>query len=342
MSPRSYFVFTPLLNDAAVGTLEFRTVLEQVRRKNSGVSFLQGWADDVNFAEKTVTVEPSALDPDVGHALTGERKGNQSIQPAGHTVPTFKVSYDKLVIAVGCYSQTFGTKGVKENAMFLKDVGDARKIRKRILALFEMAVLPTTNEKVRNDLLHFAIVGGGPTGMEFAAQLCDLVDQDLRKLYPGLTDYVRISLYDVAPKVLPMFDATLTDYAVRNYKRQGVEIKTSHHVEELRQGFPNEGPDHPDHRRKGGVLTLRTKEEGDIAIGMCVWSTGNMMNPFVRKALHTVHKYPAKSAEITIGETELADQKQWIIERDAKTGSILSTTIFVCRSKHNTKTAKLL
>lgn len=325
MSPRSYFVFTPLLNDAAVGTLEFRTTLEPVRRKNSGVSFLQGWADDVNLAEKTVTVEPSALDPDVGHALTGERKGNQSIfQPAGRKVPTFKISYDKLIIAVGCYSQTFGTKGVKENALFLKDVGDARKIRKRILALFEMAVLPTTSEKVKKDLLHFAIVGGGPTGMEFAAQLYDLIHEDMRKLYPGLTDFVRISLYDVAPKVLPMFDATLSDYAITNYRRQGIKIKTSHHVEELRQGFPNEDPSqHPEHRIKGGVQTLRTREEGDIGIGMCVWSTGNMMNPFVRKALDTVHEYPTRSATITTGEPKLAEQKQWLIERDPKTGSIL-------------------
>lgn len=298
-------------------------MLEPVRRKKSGVSFLQGWADDVDFAEKTVTVEPSALDPDVGHALTGERKGNQSIQPAGQKVPTFKVSYDKLVIAVGCYSQTFGTKGVRENAFFLKDVGDARRIRKRILEIFEMAVLPTMTDKVRNDLLHFAIVGGGPTGIEFAAQICDLIHQDMRKLYPGLTDSVRISLYDVAPKVLPMFDATLSDYAVRNYKRQGVNIKTSHHVEELRHGFPNEGPNHPEHKTKGGVYTLRTKEEGDIGIGMCVWSTGNMMNPFVRKALDTVHEFPIHSAEITTGSPRLADQKHWIIERDAKTGSII-------------------
>jgi NADH dehydrogenase FAD-containing subunit len=287
------------------------------------VSFLQGWADDVNFAEKTVTVEPSALDPDVGHALTGERQGNQSIQPEGHSVPTFKVSYDKLIIAVGCYSQTFGTKGVRENALFLKDVGDARRIRRRILELFEMAVLPTTSEKVRDHLLHFAVVGGGPTGMEFAAQLCDLVHQDLSKLYPGLTDYVRISLYDVAPKVLPMFDASLADYAVKSYKRQGIEIKTSHHVEELRKGLPNDDYDHPERQMKGGVYTLRTKEEGDIGIGMCVWSTGNMMNPFVRKALDRLHEYPSQSAEITTGEARRADQKQWIIERDAKTGSIL-------------------
>lgn len=43
------------------------------------------------------------------------------------------MGYDKLVVSVGCYSQTFGIEGVRENALFLKDVGDARKIRKRIL-----------------------------------------------------------------------------------------------------------------------------------------------------------------------------------------------------------------
>jgi NADH dehydrogenase FAD-containing subunit len=45
----------------------------------------------------------------------------------------FELNYDKLVVAVGCYSHTFGTPGVRENALFLKDVVDARKIRKRIL-----------------------------------------------------------------------------------------------------------------------------------------------------------------------------------------------------------------
>jgi hypothetical protein len=45
----------------------------------------------------------------------------------------FNLDYDKLVVAVGCYSQTFNTPGVRENALFLKDVSDAIKIRKRIL-----------------------------------------------------------------------------------------------------------------------------------------------------------------------------------------------------------------
>merc|ERR1719359_2279146 len=97
--------------------------------------------------------------------------------------------------------------------------------------------------------------------------------------------YIRISLYDVAPKVLPMFDASLADYAVKQYQRQNIDIKTSHHVEELRKGFPNdeEARENQDRQPKGRVYTIRTKEEGDVGIGMCVWSTGNMNNPFVAR-----------------------------------------------------------
>ncbi|KIW16363.1 hypothetical protein PV08_06414 [Exophiala spinifera] len=341
VSPRSYFVFTPLLNDTAVGTLESRNVLESVRGRRSSVEYVQAWADDLDFSNKTVTVEPSVLDPDVGHALTGPREPNEQKTEVGffresdkavrlggtgkHPVPTFPIAYDKLVIAVGAYSQTFGTPGVRENAYFQKDVGDARAIRKRILELFELARLPNIPEETKRCLLHFAIVGGGPTGMEFAACLSDLIRQDLSKIHPGLMKYIRISLYDVAPKVLPMFDAALADYAVKQYQRQNIEIKTSHHVEELRRGFPNdeEARKNQDKQPKGRVYTIRTKEEGDVGIGMCVWSTGNMNNPMVAKALHNVRKYPVSSAVMTEGQMENPTEQQWMITRDPKTGVLL-------------------
>lgn len=341
ISPRSYFVFTPLLNDSSVGTLEIRNVMEAVRRRNSPVEYLQGWADDVDFANKTVSVEPSVLDPNVGHALTGPRAPNnqqtnvgffrenpENIQLGGtgeHKVPTFKVNYDKLIIAVGTYSQTFGTKGVRENAMFQKDVGDAMAIRRRILELFELARFPFISEETKRYLLHFAIVGGGPTGMELAACMSDLFRQDISKIHPQLMKYVRISLYDVAPKVLPMFDATLADYAVKQYKRQNIDIKTSHHVEELRRGFPNDedARANQDKQPKGRVYTIRTKEEGDVGIGMCVWSTGNMSNPFVARALDHVRRYPTDSAAITQGDIENPLEQKWKIQRDPRTGVIL-------------------
>ena len=349
VSPRSYFVFTPLLNDSAVGTLEFRNVLESIRKRNTKTEFLQGWADDVNFADKQITVEPSVLDQTAGNALVGgastpqekaekalasEDRGKAVFQMGGsgqiggtgpQKVITFPVKYDKLVIAVGCYSQTFGTPGVKENALFLKDVNDARRIRRRILDLFELAKLPFLPDTTRRHLLHFAIVGGGPTGMEFAACLHDLINHDLAKIYPELMKFVRISLYDVAPKVLPMFDKSLADYAVKQYQRDNIEIKTSHHVERLRKGFPNdpEAQNDQDSQVRHRVYTIRTQEEGDVGIGLCVWSTGNMQNPFVAKALNHVRRYPSNSASIIKGEVSDPMKRQWMIQRDPKTGLIL-------------------
>lgn len=317
-------------------------MLESVRRRSSKIDYLQGWADDIDFASKTVTVEPNVLDQTIGQALVGPREETVHVpaerfnlggkaQPGGtgpRQVPTFPMSYDKLIIAVGCYSQTFNTPGVRENALFLKDVNDARRIRRRILDLFELCKLPFIPDETKRCLLHFAIVGGGPTGMEFAASLSDLLEQDLSRIYPDQMQYVRITLYDVAPKVLPMFDKSLADYAVRQYKRHNVEIKTSHQVLQLRKGMPNDpiARSNQESQAKHRVYTIETKQEGDVGIGMCVWSTGNMSNPFVSKALDSVRKFPTASASI-LGDDSSdkcdPDQHQWVIQRDPKTGLIL-------------------
>jgi NADH dehydrogenase FAD-containing subunit len=176
VSPRSYFVFTPLLASTSVGTLEFRTAVEPVRSTRTKADYFQGWADSVDFANKKITVEEAVDDPHLGMALTGNR--HDKLAPESTVTKSitsnnkgrvFDLSYDKLVIAVGCYSQTFDIPGARQHALFLKDIGDARKIRRRILACFERASLPTTSTALKYHLLNFAIVGGGPTGIEFAA-----------------------------------------------------------------------------------------------------------------------------------------------------------------------------
>ena len=82
----------------------------------------------MSFSEKRLTIEESISDPK-SHSLTG-KEGEGEEKKKGKL---FDLTYDKLVVAVGCYSQTFNTPGVRENALFLKDVVDARKIRKRLL-----------------------------------------------------------------------------------------------------------------------------------------------------------------------------------------------------------------
>ncbi|KZF24722.1 FAD/NAD(P)-binding domain-containing protein [Xylona heveae TC161] len=326
VSPRSYFVFTPLLASTSVGTLEFRTALESVRSQQTNVEFLQGWADDICLDKKSIVVEESVADQSQGLALTGDR---QKVHEDPEKVKAIKASkgglfdlhYDKLIIAVGCYSQTFGIKGVKENAFFLKDVGDARRIRRRILECFETASLPTTSDKMRRQLLNFAVVGGGPTGIEFSAELHDLIKEDLAKLYPTLIDEFRITVYDVAPKVLSMFDENLGKYAMNHFHREGINIRTSHHPEELRLGVPQADQDDPSIRDKEGVYTLRTTEEGEVGVGMCVWSTGLMPNPFIQKTMSKVRRFPSPTARI---EGRYWERDEWYMKQDGRTKGVFT------------------
>ncbi|KAK3942950.1 pyridine nucleotide-disulfide oxidoreductase-domain-containing protein [Diplogelasinospora grovesii] len=308
ISPRSYFVFTPLLASTAVGTLEFRAVLEPIRRLRGGVRFHQGWADDVDFSRKTVSVEANVFDDLASRTIVlPPSPPGKAVRPHGAPVKgeIFEVPYDKLVVAVGAYSQTFGIEGVRQHAHFLRDIGDARKIRSRVLSLFEQCTYPggSSDGKVaegttkplsdddKRHLLHFAIVGGGPTGIEFAAELHDLIHEDLARIYPDLLKFVRITVYDIAPKVLPMFDQTLAKYAMDTFARQGIQVKTEHHIQRVRLADGDLGTEH------GGLL-IKIKEAGDkeIGAGMVVWSTGLMQNPFIETMV--AKRFPVKDGVI--------------------------------------------
>lgn len=124
----------------------------------------------------------------------------------------------------------------------------------------------------------------------------------MAKLYPALMTFCNINVYDVAPNVLSMFDSKLGDFAVNHLRREGVNVKTSHHIEELRRGPPKHvleklGASASD--LESASFTLKTKEEGEVGVGMCVWSTGLMMNPFVQdKLTGAVKKHPKTGALI--------------------------------------------
>lgn len=330
VSPRSYFVFTPLLASTAVGTLEFRNALEPIRSLRRPSEFFQAWADSVDFRSKTLTVEDAVQDPRQGLAPTGDRHEDQSGEQRAQEKSIEKrkgqlieMGWDKLVIAVGCYTQTFGTPGVKENSFFLKDVGDARKIRNRMLACFELAALPTTSEEMKRALLHFAVVGGGPTGIEFSAELHDIIKEDLARHYPELAEYHKITVYDVAPTVLSMFDEKLTKYATETFQRENIEILTSHHVEELRPGAPEWMKEKGDVKDEASCYTIKLKEQGEVPIGMCVWSTGLMMNPFVQKALSGSFRLPSDDSAQVL-EASKEDDAVWKVKKHPKSGGIIT------------------
>lgn len=180
----------------------------------------------------------------------------------------YDVKFDKLVIATGCRSASFNTPGVKEYAHFLKDVREARAIRFRLLQCLELASEPGLSPEEQAKLLSFRVVGGGPTGVEFAAELHDFVTQDVYRLYPALKGKITITLYNLSPGILQSFDASLRAYAERKFQRAGVTVRGNSKIGAV-------GPDWIEVTPTDGGKVER------VPYGLLVWSTGLQANEFI-------------------------------------------------------------
>ncbi|KAI8635252.1 pyridine nucleotide-disulfide oxidoreductase-domain-containing protein [Xylariaceae sp. FL1651] len=245
ISPKNYFLFTPMLPSATVGTLEFRSLVEPIRRILSKVNghYLRATAEDVEFSHKLVEVS--------------------QVDAQGKEV-RFYVPYDKLVIAVGSVTNTHGVQGL-ENCHFLKDINDARRIRNHVMRNLELACLPTTDDSERRRLLSFVVSGGGPTGVEFAAELFDLLNEDLTKRFPRLLrNEISVHIIQSRSHILNTYDEVLSKYAEERFARDQVDVLTNSRVKEVK-------PDKIIFTQKCEDGSVITKE---LPMGFCLWSTG--------------------------------------------------------------------
>ncbi|HKI86714.1 MAG TPA: FAD-dependent oxidoreductase, partial [Thermoanaerobaculia bacterium] len=129
ISPRNYFLFTPLLPSAATGTVELRSILEPARRRLSGVRLIEAQAVRVDWREHEVHCRAEVEEE------------------------TFPVHYDRLVVAVGSRTADYGVEGVAEHALPLASIEDARRIRVAVLRQLAMADLPgLANEEIQERL----------------------------------------------------------------------------------------------------------------------------------------------------------------------------------------------
>ncbi|KAL0319551.1 UNVERIFIED_CONTAM: External alternative NAD(P)H-ubiquinone oxidoreductase B1, mitochondrial [Sesamum radiatum] len=187
VSPRNYFAFTPLLPSVTCGTVEARSIVEPVRniikKRNGEIKFWEAECLKIDPVKKSVVCRSN-----IDENLAGNNE--------------FSLEYDYLVIAIGAKVNTFNTPGVMEHCHFLKEVEDAQRIRRAVIDCFEKAVLPGLTEEERRTNLHFVIVGGGPTGVEFAAELHDFVHEDLVNVYPSVKDLVRITVIQSGDHIL--------------------------------------------------------------------------------------------------------------------------------------------
>ena len=134
------------------------------------------------------------------------------------------ITYDYLIIATGSETSFFGIPGAAEYAFPLKTLEDSIRLRNNILYCFEKAILEE-NPEYRRRLLTFTIVGGGPTGIEIAGALIELVRGPVKKDFTDLgPNEVRIILIEATDNLLPGFPECCRDYSNSRLRQMGVEI----------------------------------------------------------------------------------------------------------------------
>lgn len=195
---RNYHLFQPLLYQVATAALSPADIAWPIRsilssQKNARV--LMGEVSGIDLAARQV--------------LLGKRK----------------IGFDYLILATGAREHYFGHDTWAAHAPGLKTLADATSIRRQILTAFEHAEAEEdASERAR--LLTFAVIGGGPTGVELAGAIAELAKKALARDFHAIDPTAaRVVLIEAGPRLLPAFPATLSDYTERVLRRLGVEIK---------------------------------------------------------------------------------------------------------------------
>lgn len=217
-------------------------------------------------AAKYYEAEATSIDPD-----RKVIKVTDSSEIKGATSET-EIPYDMLVVGVGAENATFGIPGVREHSCFLKEINDAQRIRKKIMDCVETAAFKGQSAEEVNRLMHMVVVGGGPTGVEFAGELQDFFEEDIKKLVPDISPRFKVTLIEALPNVLPSFSKQLIDYTENTLREEKIDIKTKTMVKKVTDTTVEAEISHPD----------GTRERVVIPYGLLVWATGNAVRPIVK------------------------------------------------------------
>ena len=200
----NYHLFTPLLYQVASALLDPGEIARPVRqliRPLGNADFRQASITGVDFDSRLLITDHEPI------------------------------HYDYLVLATGAQSDYFGNQLIAQHTMGLKELDEGLAIRNRILSQFE-ASRWTDDADQRHMMLSFVVVGGGPTGVEMAGAISELIRLVLRKDYRDLdTNEVRVVLIEAAPHVLAAFAPSLREAARKSLGRKGIEVRLNTKVD---------------------------------------------------------------------------------------------------------------
>ncbi|KAL3915218.1 MAG: hypothetical protein SGARI_008231, partial [Bacillariaceae sp.] len=260
-------------------TFHFSFSILQINRK---ANFLEAFATEVDVTNRRLTCESVICD------------GNSC------DIEEFEVEYDRLVVTIGAQTNTFGIPGVREYCNFLKQVEDARRIRTAIVNCFERANLPGLSDEDREKNLTFAVIGAGPTGIEFAAELRDFVEQDGPKYYPNLLKHVRIKVIEASSTVLAPFDQSLQEEAIAQMKRQ-VRIKDPEVSRLLPERFELVELMLESSVKEVTEKTIQLNNGNSIDYGLAVWAAGNGPLPLTLQLVEKLGEEQQSEQDIARG-----------------------------------------
>ena len=236
VSRENVMLFTPLLPEAASGTLEPRHVVVPLRMMCPRSELILGGLANLDTAERHATVDTHGGSLEIG--------------------------YERLVVALGAVSRALPIPGLVEHGYGFKDLADAIALRNHVLREVEAADAETDEADARRHLT-FVFVGAGYAGVEALAELSDLV-RDALRFYPRLQKVPsRWVLVDAAPSILPEIPTRLGEYAAKELRRRGVDIRVSTTLETV----------------DAGGATLSDGEQ--IETHTLVWTAGVRANPLL-------------------------------------------------------------
>eukprot|EP00915_Cephaloidophora_sp_WS-2016_P008685 GHVH01012110.1.p1 GENE.GHVH01012110.1~~GHVH01012110.1.p1 ORF type:complete len:529 (+),score=85.56 GHVH01012110.1:41-1627(+) len=191
VSPERHFTCNPLFPSVVGGAIHEECARLDINKFIKGVQFICDSASAVDPHRKVVALS----------------NGDE-------------VAYDNLIYAVGTTNNTFGIPGVSEFCFFLKDWEDAKLLHGHVFRVLEDAKmrLPMKSDDEIRKMTHFAIIGGGATGTEVAAELVDCVNSD----FPELKPYVNVTLIEMIDRLLPMYSNRTSEVTLNNLKASGL------------------------------------------------------------------------------------------------------------------------
>jgi NADH dehydrogenase len=238
ISRENFSVFTPMLPEVSSGNLETRHIVTPVRAQLRRTNFVLGDVRGVDLEARSVEVE---------HPLDG-------------TVRT--IEYDHVVFALGAVTSTFNLPGIAERSLPLKTLEDAERLRNHAIAMLELADV-ATDPALRKQLLTFAFVGGGFTGVEAAGEMVDFFKSIVRFYRTVERREIEIVLIEAGRKLLPELQAGMGEYSARALERRGVRVLLNAPVAGAGEGF------------------LDLKDGTRVATSTIVWSAGVKPSPIV-------------------------------------------------------------